>query len=782
MLIVHEIKLKFNVNALSYGIFMTVFVKYLKEFNDGHIADVLVIPIDIRLMAHNASSEAIIEAAGSALKVEYAKREIAVNTSFLTEGFELEKSKGIKFLVHSVIALDKTDEVELKKCLNLYYQNSLESAIAERITSITLPVIASLNQINIENKVAVKAATNPVLQFIKEYPDIKINLICGDETLFCCFSIDNDNNGFSIVENSKEEMPKPNPVKPTEDELLTERKKANPGLNDIPDSLLHWHNISGNSLKKAVKDEKLEKVECYLGPNLSSIRARYDNGKTADLQWRHYKYVRKAKLFQRALDGMDHHKEYWGYHAKLIFRYSSLIRHYYDNYSGYQMMDAFLDSACSLEKFTEWKNKKIHKEWINAEYKSYSDFLKYVREHFKWLQGSEHGQSKFAKSLIGYIFSRVFLESEFTNKIDENLLQLFKNQLTRIISENIADWENLKVVLRKFLAETNEAIKVIEAEADLSYARLIDEQKKVITDYIPSVVGVFKKDDSAETVETINKALINVINYNNMGFSAARGDDVINECFKLSKDSKNEPVTRMLNERYLNESNRKLVLAVQEINEAQVIDFDQHDILKVPMDWSELSSFLLKVTCTSELQHVLNMKLQEYISIRASSSIYHYFIESFYTTESLLKGKQFVSYLIGCLFLARANELDRGILFDDQTDKSIGIHRIIKELSLLKVESSYLKLMLNEILTGITSNNYLFLGRIVETKKADQQSMITAEATLFYNGLKNKPLNLPTSKQHSPQYESLVSLGLFGCGNYPAKQSTLKLNHKLTRF
>ena len=747
---------------------MPYFIKkpdgYLLNAESG--IEAVIIPNKTSLLSsYSVLGTTLLNEAGDKLSDILITKTCRNGQSLITKSFDLEATKGIKFLFHIPTPLPEDDNPEeIQKWLTLYYRNGLAAAAKRKVKAVLIPITGDW-YIDYSVMAAIKTAIIEIEEFLTNNSSIEIHVLIENETTFQIYQ-----DLYGTLTNSPDAIdesisPSLSVVSGLQKDELAESKENE--YNNIPleminqsfrntlsPELVGWHDLSLENILHAVQNDSKDDLRFFTGPDLYAIRSKYERGDLGLLQWQYY-------------------KKYW--HILVITATVAALENVIE----------FV--KCKFIIFTEGSSFTLPSKILSTDIDKY----KYVRERFstanirdldtfiKWKKTIKLNEIDVINTLKSDVkdedvFQIVFENSEeISNLINMQLKKFNCRQNTENFTIPSAIHDNLVTEYKKVMSASfnkmanirnvinalNKAAEIMREKCEVVSVALSEAQSEMKTAQINMSASFksFAKDwmnnnekytllkplivgHTIHTEKNREEILSDIEKYNRIATVSSPGISLINKYFESCSDT---DLQRTLDQRFLTKDLQNILLlayATHSINltsdEAGVV-FEE---VWTPMpSWSDLSRLLSYIDCKSEIQQIVKTNLEHYIDSKNTEFYIPSIISIFFNDKELKKKKMHVSYLISCLLLASAFSMDEGILYHKTSypGKLNSSHVVGLNFSLERghFKSSDLKIVLEKILEKIETTSYLtFQNKAPETFFDEKFDPVF----VFNNSLKQK--------------------------------------------
>lgn len=753
----------------------------------------IVVPTDSTLSKPILSSgEKLYDEAGDILgSILMGQGKVEVGKVFVSSGYNLRKLKGIEHIIHAVVPSFNEDTKGMEAVLVAYYQSSLKAAVDKKIVSLALPIIGTNGKSSNIKKQAINIAFEFVQNFANENSQIEIYLIFEstvDHNLLLNIQNDSATSCEEFKKNMRDESVLTSKVNfegiifsPVVPKMIGNKLPLKiPECNspkELPASPNSWDNRSDEKIQDAVKSFKgdLNELRFLLGPAFNSIQSQYENGALDAIVWKFYKAETKRKFQEKFLQGIDVYSRYLKY--KAVFSQEDEAETSEQGKKFNSLKKTHPNEIVTIEKYLN--------NWIDAYSGSLS--IRLIESKLKSITNKDvlklTGETKDRfRSLITEWLDKE-MEQEFCkdNLMDGNIKKMHLSFIKSFKEALIADWPKescLEILCSNIsdeLVVTNKEIRQLELKYKKSVATYSIEMQVEAKRYRKSAEiwlsdninyesmkeMLFSEEIAGFKGRTVNELIDDIINYSTIRTMQTKGIKWVDNTFKIAPTDKIEVALeleksffspRFEKTRDVAKKIHKLIKKVKD-NFENTQDQDEKDACNIiitdtrrwmsawisnPLGWAKLKQILEYLSCKSEAQQDLKMKLLKYIDTR---SIRQELMNIVYDEDELLERRRQVEYLVSCLYSASALELDEGILFSSPSNNDsemVGVNLIINNLTLDKIKSSNLRKHLNSYINDIKDKSILYLSSSGNAKSfIEAHEAIKSDEMLYLTTRKN---------------------------------------------
>ncbi|MDR3550716.1 MAG: hypothetical protein P4L31_04840 [Candidatus Babeliales bacterium] len=518
-----------------------------------------------------------------------------------------------------------------------------------------------------------------------------------------------------------------------------------------------WEEFAIDHIMKVLCDPKshLEGLKFLLGPSLGLIQRHYEGGDLKRLEWNRYKLQCKKSYYTLALDGIEIYKKYLEH--KKIFSADA---------------EDFENPSQEFKKSYE-DMKEIYSETMGLGLVAYKKlivkklFMTYGREfQKKWEEKKDAASYKlidledkkhFEESLERYLDDWSKDESVKQSQSNPRMLSIFRfllNDIKKAIFIIVTQEKDLQEISQEInfeLSKISDELVKLEQEIDgqqiqyetalaveiESYRALVNKWLSNDGNYQAIYAKVIVADEHGY-LGTNPKGLIDIIIEYNSGENPVDNRNAAIGFYRKLREEKGyrQAFQVDLRKHFFDvdfESHVdhaiKLHQGMREQKEHAETNLDERiknalllmasntrtwleSSIANPLEWHELTQLLTLIACKSEAQQSLKLKLQTYIDSRDPKLHYSCYLAGFNNSE-LFKRRRQVGYLISCLYIASALQIDERVLFDLKKDQYknfiVGVDLILENMRLDKITSSRLKVLLEEFLAEVSLRKVVYL-------------------------------------------------------------------------
>ncbi|MES2217362.1 MAG: polymorphic toxin type 17 domain-containing protein [Pseudomonadota bacterium] len=415
-----------------------------------------------------------------------------------------------------------------------------------------------------------------------------------------------------------------------------------------------------------------------------------------------------------------------------------------------------------------------------------------IKENIKKLLSSN-----IEKSLENNCWEKIYHRADnITYRISDQILY-FLPQVFKVFEKILLNATNLSELFESFHTQTNVFLKVVETtlqkQNDLSKNTTAQENIVLLEKYISDWFEAIKREVFLDIKQEKINAKVNYIIKNKSLKAWQLTSSDINELYNLICQITIPEIRQQyiieFEKRYPNQG----IISVLEQSAARLIaDRDVNDleaIIKRPLQWYQLNICLGFFDARSELQLAVKKYLRKYLEQQIKES--DLFLITTAGNNNDLEIRRYIEYLISCLYMAKCDQVDVGILFNASSSKKntkiTGINIILNKLKSCTTEfksfaqgfeSIYQEANYGLILCLRPPSSKLgFLSDSVDLKAKELNPLTAAESYQLYWKYYNKFLysnNVDSETKFGYLYEACCHLLQASIDGNVAAQSKLQ--------